>query len=137
MTPSSKLFRSAGAALLLVAALSGCGGGDDEPTVGTTGPGATGAPGSSAPAGVTTDKVAVKDFAFKPEVATVKAGTTVTWSFDDDVNHNVEPVGGAEPKKSDDLKGGKTSTHTFEKAGTFAYRCGIHNSMAGTVVVTA
>jgi plastocyanin len=126
MTPPA-LLRSTGAALLLVAALTGCGG-DDQPAAVSTVPGATGA---------TTDKVNVKDFTFDPGSTTVKAGTTVTWTFNDDANHNVEPEGGTEPKASPDLQGGKTYTYTFETAGTFAYRCGIHNSMTGSVVVIA
>lgn len=127
------LLRTAGAAALLVAVLTGCGG-DDEPTVT---PGGSGAPSTTTAAtqATATDKVAVKDFAYAPETASVKAGTTVTWTFQDDVDHNVEPVGGAEPTASPDLKGGKTYTFTFEKAGTFKYRCGIHNSMTGSVVV--
>lgn len=124
---SPNLLRSAGVAILLAVAVAGCGG-DDEPKAVSTVPGATGA---------TSDKVAVKDFAFTPESTTVRAGTTVTWTFQDDVDHNVEPVTGAEPKKSPDLQGNETYTYTFEKPGTFAYRCGIHNSMTGTVVVTA
>lgn len=124
---SPNLLRSAGAATVLAAALSGCGG-DEQPRAASTVPGATGA---------TTDKVAVKDFSFSPESTTVRAGTTVTWTFEDDADHSVEPVGGSEPKKSPDLQGGKTYTFTFEKAGTFAYRCGIHNAMTGSVVVTA
>lgn len=61
----------------------------------------------------------------------------MTWTFDDDVDHNVEPVGPSELKLSPDLKGGKTFVFTFTKPGTVNYRCGIHNSMTGTVVVTA
>jgi len=117
-------LRSAAAGGMLVLALSACGGGDKAKT-------ATPAAGASA------DKVEVKDFSFKPKSATVKVGTSVTWTFADDVDHNVEPVGASELKKSPDLKSGKTYAFTFTKAGTVEYRCGIHNSMTGTVVVTA
>jgi plastocyanin len=37
---------------------------------------------------------------------------------------------------SESLGEGVSFTHTFDAAGTFAYICGIHPSMAGTVVVT-
>jgi len=126
---SQNLFRSTAAAGVLVLALAGCGKDDS-----------TAAPksseGAAAPANQT-DKIEVKDFSFKPASATVKAGTTVTWSFADSAAHNIDPVGGTEPKKSPDLKAGATYTFTFAKPGTYNYRCGIHNSMTGTVVVTA
>ncbi len=123
---SLKLFRSAAAAGLLLLALSACGS-DDEAS--------TAAP--SAAAGAPTDMIEVKDFAFNPEMATVKAGTPVTWVFKDSADHNVAPVGESELEKSPDLSDGKTFTFTFTKPGTVEYQCGIHNSMTGTVVVTA
>ena len=136
MTPSNRL-RSAAAAALLVLGLSACGSDETTSPATTVAPGAPSETRTTGPTGATTDKVEVKDFTFKPKDTSVKAGTTVTWTFSDDSDHNVEPVGGAEPKKSPDLAAGKTFTHTFSKAGTFEYRCGIHNSMLGTVVVTA
>jgi plastocyanin len=125
---SSILLRSATAAGLLVLGLGACGG-DDDGGAAVTVPGATGA---------VTDKIEVKDFAFNPETTSVKAGTTVTWTFADPANHNVEPAdGSSELKKSPDLQGGATYSFKFTKAGTVSYRCGIHNSMTGSVVVTA
>lgn len=120
--------RSAAAAGLLVLALGACGSDDKSAAPGSTGAGATGA---------TSDKVNVKDFSYSPNDTTVKVGTTVTWTFSDDVDHNVDPVGTSELKKSPDLAGGKTYTFTFTKPGTNSYRCGIHNSMTGEVVVVA
>ena len=124
MTPM-RLLGAATASGLLVLGLAACGGGDDDT--------ATVPPGG----GVTIDKIDVKDFSFKPGNATVKAGSTVTWTFSDSSDHNVEPVGGSEPTKSPDLKSGGTHSFTFSKPGTFKYRCGIHNFMTGTVTVTA
>lgn len=120
-----RLLGSATASGLLALGLAACGGdGEDTATV---------PPGG----GVTIDKIDVKDFAFKPENATVKAGTKVTWTFSDNADHNIEPVGGTEPTKSPDLKDGATHSVTFATPGTFKYRCGIHNYMTGTVTVTA
>ena len=133
---SSKPFRSAAAAGLLVLALSACGS-DDTSTATPAAPGAEGSTAAAGGAGAATDKVQVKDFAYKPQSITVKAGTAVTWSFDDDSLHNVEGVGGSELKKSPDFKDGAPHSFTFTKAGTNAYRCSIHNYMTGTVVVTA
>ena len=121
-----RLVRSAAAVGLLVL-VAGCGGDGDSQTVSTV-KGATGA---------TADKIEVKDFRFNPDSTTVKTGTTVTWTFLDDSDHNVEPVGTTELTKSPDLQGGKTFTFKPTKAGTISYRCGIHNSMTGSIVVTA
>jgi len=119
---SRNLLRSAAAAGVLLLVLGGCGKDDSK---------------TAAPAGGdSVDKIDVKEFAFSPKSTTVKAGTTVTWTFSDSAAHNIDPVGGTEPKKSPDLKSGGTYTFTFTKAGTYNYRCGIHNSMTGTVVVT-
>lgn len=127
MTPSHRL-RAAAAATLLVLGLSACGSDDGASAPVSTVKGTT---------GETTDKVEVKDFSFKPKDITVKVGTTVTWTFNDDADHNVDPNGGSEPAKSPDLASGKTFTHKFTKPGTFEYRCDIHNSMTGSVVVVA
>ncbi len=122
------LLRSVAAAGLLALALAACGG--DEGSGSTTVSTAKGATGA------TVDKIDVKDFRFNPESTTVKTGTAVTWTFSDSSDHNVESVGTSELKKSPDLADGKTYQFTFTKAGTVEYRCGIHNSMTGTIVVT-
>ena len=115
--------RSATAAGVLLLALTGCGS-DSKPEAG----GAAGATGNA---------IEVKDFVFKPEKATVKVGSKVAWTFKDDAAHNVEAVGGGEPTKSPDLKDGGIFDFTFTKPGLVNYRCGIHNYMTGTVMVTA
>jgi len=126
MAPKRSL-RSAAAAGILLVALAGCGS-DSKPEAGSAGGGAAGAP---------IDAIEVKDFAYKPEKATVKVGTKVTWTFKDDAAHNVEAVGGGELTKSPDLKDGGTYGFTFTKPGLVNYRCGIHNYMTASVMVTA
>jgi plastocyanin len=122
---SRPLLRSVLLAGVLVLALAGCG---NDTAKESTAPPAGGAG---------TGQIAVQGFAFKPEKATVKAGTKVTWTFKDDAAHNVVPAAGAaEPTKSPDLKSGGTYDFTFTKAGTFEYICGIHEYMTGTVEVT-
>lgn len=87
--------------------------------------------------GAATTDVAVKDFVFSPQAIRVKAGETVTWTNEDDFDHSVQI-------DSIDLNGPKfgpqtmptTFSHQFTEAGTYAYLCGVHNSMTGTVVVT-
>ena len=78
--------------------------------------------------------VTVADFSFAPPVLTVSAGTTVTWTNQDGFAHTVDATD--DSFVSESLGQGVTFTHTFDAAGTFAYICGIHPSMAGTVVVT-
>lgn len=87
------------------------------------------AAGPATPAGVT-----IKGFAFGPPTLTVKAGTTVTWTNADGVAHSV--VAEDTSFISDDLPTGSTFEQTFDEDGTFAYFCGVHPSMTGTIEVT-
>jgi plastocyanin len=111
---------------------SGGGGGTTAaPTVTTGGASTSGAPAPATGAGA----VEIKDFAFNPGDVTVKAGTEVTWTNNDSTTHRIKSDNGA--FNSDDLGNGATFKHTFATAGTFAYICGIHPSMKGTVTVTS
>ena len=107
---------------LAAVVLTGCGG--DE--------GGGGNAADAAPVtGVT--EVAAKDNRFTPPAIQVTAGTTVTWSFDDRfVPHDVTGDGWT----SGDPKSKGTFTHTFDRPGTYAYRCTLHDGMDGRVVVT-
>lgn len=96
------------------------------------------APGSNVPASqtnpsvaTTPDSVNITGFAFQPSSLTVKAGTTVTWVNQDSVGHNIKSAAFS----SQDLQKGDTFKFTFNTKGTFAYNCGIHPSMVGTIVV--
>ncbi len=81
------------------------------------------------------DTVTVEEFAFAPPVVTVKAATKVTWTNRDAFAHSVLVKGGTIAEARMDA--GASTSITFASAGTYAYVCGIHNSMSGTVVVTA
>ena len=78
--------------------------------------------------------VAIAGFAFDDANTTVSIGATVTWTNADSFAHSV--VARDDAFKSENLASGESFTHTFDAAGTYAYICGIHPSMAGTVVVT-
>jgi plastocyanin len=85
---------------------------------------------------VATSAVTIDNFSFMPPAITVKAGTPVTWTNNDEEPHSV--VSSEEPMRSHTLAGkANTFTHTFARAGTYHYNCGIHPFMHGTVEVSA
>lgn len=102
---------------------------------------ATSACGGGAAADPTTEPVedisasptiAVLDNAFGTVHAGVAAGTTVQWSWAEaGTQHNVVGDDFSSP-----LQDSGTFAHTFEEAGTYAYRCTIHGPMRGAITVT-
>ena len=81
--------------------------------------------------------VIIKDFKFVPQHITIKAGQTITWENREKRQyHSVwfEALGEAEPE--DYLFSEDTYERSFDKAGTFPYRCGPHPEMTGSVTVT-
>ncbi len=100
------------------------------PAQNSGGSGATGgAAGGTAPAVV----IHIKNFAFDPAQVSVKQGQTVEWVNDDTVSHSIK-FGSF---SSQTLASGASFTHTFSEApGDYAYSCGIHPSMQGTVTVS-
>ncbi len=77
--------------------------------------------------------VHIRNFAFDPAQVTVKQGQSVEWINDDTVTHSIKAAGFQSP----DIPNGGTYTHTFSEApGDYAYNCGIHPSMHGTVTVS-
>ena len=83
---------------------------------------------------VATDAVAIKNFGFSPATITISAGSTVVWTNNDSVQHDVTFDGGS--ISSSVLNHGDTFSHTFTTAGTYHYICSIHPFMHGTVIVT-
>src|SRR5438067_2370853 len=75
--------------------------------------------------------VVIDNFAFNPPAITLKAGTTVTWTNKDEEPHSV--VLGQEGRLPVLVGNTATYSHTFVKPGTYAYNCGIHPFMHGTV----
>ena len=68
-------------------------------------------------------------FAFSPSTLTISVGETVTWTLNAShtvVSDDFTPVEG-------DLS---TYSYQFDTAGTFDYKCGIHSTMTGTIIVT-
>lgn len=88
---------------------------------------------------VTTNKVSIKDSDYSPTKVVVKKGTTVTWTNEDTMGHNVvasdsSRTGGL-PSVSPLLKKGETFSHTFDEVGVFPYTCTPHPFMRGAVEV--
>ena len=81
-------------------------------------------------------QVTIQNFAFSPKTLTVAPGTTVMWTNKDSAPHTVTSDSGS-TLASGDLSQGKSYTHTFTKAGTYAYHCAIHPYMHGTVIVSS
>lgn len=79
--------------------------------------------------------VAIRQFGFHPEHLQCAAGTTVTWTNHDDVQHTVTFRNGM--ADSGLLPHGQTYQYTFRLPGTFEYYCTVHPRMVGTVVVTS
>jgi plastocyanin len=134
------------AALVLLAAtfLPAIGGGVDlaratlVPVVGlvalvTIGAGALWARSSDEPVVADDTSVVIENFEFDPPQFDVAPGQTVTWTNADGFEHTI--VAGDGSFASDVLGSGAEFSHTFDGAGEFAYTCGIHPTMAGTIVV--
>lgn len=78
--------------------------------------------------------VTIQNFAFSPSTITVKKGTNVTWTNNDEVAHTVTTDTGTE-LDSQLLAKGKSFSHVFDTEGSFAYHCTPHPNMKATVVV--
>ena len=79
--------------------------------------------------------VSIEGFAFSPATTTVQVGDSVTWTNADATAHTATAGDGSFDTES--IGPGESSTITFDTAGTYAYVCSIHPTMAGTVVVEA
>jgi plastocyanin len=82
-----------------------------------------------------TDDVRIVDFAFDPGTVKAKVGQKVKWEHQDTgVTHTVVALDGG--FRSGELEEGDEFSHLFQRAGAFAYRCGIHPDMRGAVRVS-
>jgi plastocyanin len=74
-------------------------------------------------------------YSFNPGSITVALGDTVTWTNDSDATHSATADDGSFDAGS--FAKGKSVSHTFNTAGTFAYHCNFHSYMHGTITVLA
>ncbi|HTX89980.1 MAG TPA: cupredoxin family copper-binding protein [Anaerolineales bacterium] len=79
------------------------------------------------------NEIAINNYTFVPQELTVKAGTTVKWTNQDSVGHNI--VADDSSWGSALLAQGDSYSFTFTKAGTYTYHCGVHPTMVGTIIV--
>jgi plastocyanin len=78
--------------------------------------------------------VKIDNFTFGPQKLTVKAGTTVTWTNQDDIPHTVVSTG---HYRSKPLETGDKFSFVFTTPGTYEYFCSLHPHMTGTITVEA
>jgi amicyanin len=88
---------------------------------------------SMAVAAASSASLKIANFTFQTPVVTVKPGTIVTWTNDDDIPHTVTANNGA--FKSKVLDSGERFSFTFAKAGEYAYFCSLHPRMTGKIIV--
>lgn len=124
--------------------LAGCGGGGDEgvadqPTQDAASEPAEDTAGEDTADTAAGDAVLVQGFRFQPPRLEVAAGTAVSWTNQDDIEHTATAgtpeAPGGEFDVALDTKGAEGS-HTFATPGTYAYFCKVHNSMRGEIVVS-
>lgn len=77
--------------------------------------------------------VAIVDFAFEPALTGVAVGDTVTWTNYGAEHHTVTADDSS--FNSGNLAPGESFSQTFAATGSFTYRCRIHPSMTGTIIV--
>jgi len=90
--------------------------------------------GGSSKSGSPPGTVSMKGLRFHPDSVTVKVGENVTWSNDDNVEHNVTATAGAK-FASQAFGPGRTYSFAPRRAGTISYVCTLHPGMAGKLIV--
>jgi plastocyanin len=79
-------------------------------------------------------EIEIADFQFGPADAVVPAGTEVVWLNNDTDVHSIISTGDLFAN-SDIFDPGQSYGVTFTEPGTYAYTCGVHPFMEGTITV--
>jgi len=77
----------------------------------------------------------MQNFAYQVANIQVRAGTTVTWTNQDNVPHSITFKNGM--KDSGLLSQGQSFSYTFNTPGTYQYYCSVHPYMVATVTVVS
>ena len=116
----SRLATTAAICVTIAAVVSACGSSDSKDSKGS---GESGSP-----------SIGMRGLKFVPAQAEVKVGQKVTWTNDEDIDHNVTAERGAK-FKSKAFGRGATYSFTPRTAGTIEYVCTLHPGMEGRLVV--
>ena len=93
-------------------------------------------PAPSAPVQSGTVQIAYHNIAIDPDTLKVKVGSTIKWTNQDPVEHNVTSEGGPAKFKSKNIGENGTYEVKVTKPGVIHYECTIHPaSMNGTIEV--
>jgi plastocyanin len=93
-------------------------------------------PAASAPVQSGTVQIAYHEIAIAPDTVKVKVGSTIKWTNQDAVEHNVTSEGGPQKFASKDFGENGTFELKVTKPGLIHYECTIHPaSMNGTIEV--
>lgn len=83
------------------------------------------------------NEVEIADFTFSPDMITVRRGSTVRFTNRDTLAHTAtSDSDSGSTFDSGQLETGASYAHRFATNGTFTYKCAIHNSMTGSVMVS-
>jgi plastocyanin len=94
------------------------------------------APAASSPVQSGTVQIAYHNIAIDPDTVKVKVGSTIKWTNQDPVEHNVTSEGGPMKFASKDFGENGTYELKLTKPGVIHYECTIHPaSMNGTIEV--
>jgi plastocyanin len=74
-------------------------------------------------------------YLFAPTAIQVPVGTAVTWHNGDNFTHSVQVAGVNDQGQI--ARPGESVSITFDRAGTYDYRCTFHPKMTGQVTVVA
>jgi amicyanin len=78
-------------------------------------------------------EVVISNYAYSPKTVKIKAGGTVTWTNNDNVEHTAT---GDKGEFDTGLIGkGQSKSITFDNPGTYSYHCTPHPYMQGSVIV--
>jgi plastocyanin len=80
-----------------------------------------------------TARLPMQQYSFLPPTATIRTGTTVTWSNEDEAVHTVSAADGS--FDSGRMPIGATFSVNFPSPGTVEYVCSVHPAMRGTLTV--
>jgi plastocyanin len=79
------------------------------------------------------NEVWIQNLTFVPSTISVNVNSTVTWVNKDAFDHTVSSSTGE--FESGNMTPGTNYSYQFKTKGSFPYKCSIHSSMTGTVVV--